>query len=250
MPESSDNPMDLLNAAVTSKAAITVVNCDRADKSITGQFVASAKPGEPGIIWARPAVKDIPITKGWASVQTRVSVRFTAKQINAGAEAVIVKQIRDYWLTDTIPISAFLLQEPSRVWVEQRETTRFQPRNDGGGIRAALARRTADGELKTIGPESQATLWDIGLGGAGFICPFNRSLLETAAKKPFDVTVHFSGRQAVLPGMCTFVRAQGNLLRIGIKFDSSAATSASIILLNQVIAEMEKRTAQWERRSA
>lgn len=250
MPGPSDNPMDLLNAAVVAKAAVTVVNLDRPDKSVSGQFVAPAKPPEPGMIWARPAVKDAEITKGWAAIQTHVSVRFAAKQISAGAEAIIVKQIRDYWLTETLPISAFLLQEPSRVWVEQRETTRYQLRNDGGGIRAALARRNRNPDSKTIGPESQATLWDIGLGGAGFICPFNRSLLESAANQPFDVTIQFAGRQAILPGVCTFVRAQAHLLRIGVKFDSSVADSASIVLLNQVIAELEKRTAQWERRSA
>jgi hypothetical protein len=241
--------MELLNAAVTAKAAITVVNSDRADKPVTGQFIALAKPEEPGMIWARPAVKDAEITSGWAKIQSHVSVRFAVKQISAGAEAIIVKQIRDYWLTDTLPISAILLQEPTRVWLEQRESSRFQPRNDGGGIRATLARRM-ESDTKVIGPEAHATLWDISLGGAGFICPFNRSLLETGAKRAFDVTVHFAGRQAVLPGLCTFVRAQGNLLRIGIKFDSSTAASASIVLLNQVIAELEKRTAQWERRSA
>jgi hypothetical protein len=248
MPQSSDNPIDLLNAAVAAKAAITIVASDRADKPITGQFVAPAKPGEPGVIWARPAVKEADITKGWAAIKAHVSIRFTANHINAGAEAVIVKQIRDYWLTETLPISAFLLQEPSRIWVEQREHNRYQLRNDGGGIRATLARCNRD--MKIISPEAQATLWDIGLGGAGFICGFNRSLLETANNERFEVTLHFAGRQAVLPGVCTFIRAQGNLLRIGIKFDSSTTNAGSILLLNQVVAELEKRTAQWERRSA
>ena len=56
MSESSDNPIELLNAAVGAKAAITIVATDRADKPVAGQFVAPAKPGEPGVIWATPAL--------------------------------------------------------------------------------------------------------------------------------------------------------------------------------------------------
>lgn len=251
MPESSDNPIELLNAAVAAKAAITVINPDRPGTSVGGQFVAHAKPGEPGVIWARPSVKDAEATKSWAAIQSRVSIRFTINQINAGAEACIVKQIRDYWLTDTLPITAFLLQEPSRIWLEQREHPRYQLRNDGGGIRATLARAIpARRDTKFIGPEAQATLWDISLGGAGFICPFNRALTQTPANEPFDVTLHYAGRQAILPGHCAYVRAQGNLVRIGVKFDAAAAASASMLLLSQVITELEKRSAQWERRSA
>lgn len=242
--------MDLLNAAVTAKAAIFVVKTDGSGQSISAQFVAHAKPADPGVIWARPAVKHADTSKSWAATQARVSVRFSVGQITAGAEAVIVKQIRDYWLTDTMPISAFLLQQPTKVWVDQREHTRYQLRNDGGGIRATLARGNREGAARLVGLEARATLWDIGLGGAGFICPFNRSLIETAPKGAFEVTIDFAGRRAVLPGVCAYARAQGNLLRIGIRFDPSIASPEAIVLLQQVIAELEKREAQWTRRSA
>jgi len=250
MADQSDNPMDLLNAAVTARAPISVVNTDGSGKCIQSQFVAHAKPTDPGMIWARPAMKDAETAKSWAAIQARVSVRYSVGQINAGAEAVIVKQIRDYWLTDTLPISAFLLQEPTKVWVDQREHKRYQLRNDGGGIRATLARTVRDRTSRSIGPEGRATLWDIGLGGAGFICPFNRSLLTTAPNQAFDVTIDFACRKAVLPGTCTYARANGNLLRVGIKFDESAASIEAMLLLKMVIAELEKRAAQWERRSA
>jgi hypothetical protein len=250
MAESSGNPMDLLNAAVTARAPISVVNTDRTGPSITAQFIAHAKPSDPGVIWARPAVKHAETSKGWASIKANVSVRYTVGQISAGAEAVVVKQIRDYWLTDTLAVSAFLLQELTKVWVEQREHARYQLRNDGGGIRATLARTDRDRTSRSIGPEAHATLWDIGLGGAGFICPFNRSLVQTAPNATFDVTLNFAGRMAVLPGICTYAQPKGNLVRIGVKFDPSAASLESIILLKQVIAEMEKRAAEWDRRSA
>jgi hypothetical protein len=286
MAESFDDPMDMLNAAVNAKAAVSVLNTDGSGQSISGQFVAHAKPTDPGMIWARPAVKHAPTSHCWASIKARVSVRYSVGQINAGAEAVIVKQIRDYWLTDTLPISAFLLQQPSKVWVDQREHQRYQLRNDGGGIRATLARtalehppRSIGPEVKAdvkgqpqaqtqsnakgviartdrvrtprlIGPEARASLWDIGMGGAGFICPFNRAFVQTAPNQPFDVTIEFAGRKATLPGICAYARANGNLLRIGIKFDHAVASPGAMLLLKQVIAELEKRTAQWERRSA
>ncbi len=41
MSESSDNPLDLLNAAVTAKAAIAVVATDGSGKSIKGFVSAS-----------------------------------------------------------------------------------------------------------------------------------------------------------------------------------------------------------------
>jgi hypothetical protein len=255
MADWSDNPMELLNAAVTAKAAVSVVNADGSGQSISAQFVAHAKPGDPGVIWATPNVKHAATAKSWAAIKARVSVRYSVGQINAGAEAVIIKAIRDYWLTETLPISAFLLQEPTKVWVDQREHTRYQLRNDGGGIRVTLARTDREGtegerKSKVIGPEARAALWDLGLGGAGFICPFNRSLVETAANEAFEVTINFAGRKAVLPGVCTYARAKGNLLRIGIKFEPANAPLEAMILLNQVIAELEKRAAQWERRSA
>ena len=46
MADSSDNPMDLLNEAVTAKAAIAVVNTDGSGRSISGQFVVQS--GVPG----------------------------------------------------------------------------------------------------------------------------------------------------------------------------------------------------------
>jgi hypothetical protein len=250
MADQSDNPMDLLNEAVTGRAAISVVNTDGSGQSISAQFIAQAKPADPGVIWARPAVKHAPTSGCWATVKARVSVRFAVGQVNAGAEAVIVKQIRDYWLTDTLPVTAFLLQEPTKVWVDQREHPRYQLRNDGGGIRATLARTDRDRTSRVIGPEARATLWDLGLGGAGFICPFNRSFVQTAPNQAFEVTIEFAGKKAVLPGVCAYARATGNLLRIGIKFDPSIASVSAMILLNQVIAELEKRAAQWERKSA
>lgn len=250
MAESSDNPMDLLNAAVTAKAAISVVNTDRSGEPISAQFVAFAKPEDGGAIWARPAVKQIALAKSWATLQARVSVRFSVGQISAGAEAVIAKQICDYWLTEKLPISAFLLQQPSKVWVEQREFPRYQLRNDGGGIRATLARAGLESAARSTAPESRATLWDLGLGGAGFICPFSRSILQTAANAAFEVTLDYAGKRAILPGTCTFACPRGNLLRIGIQFNPSAATAEATALLAQVIAELEKRAAQWERRSA
>jgi len=255
MAESSDNPMELLNAAVTAKAAITVVNTDGSGQSISAQFVAHAKPADPGVIWGTPAVKHAATAKSWAALKARVSVRYSVGQINAGAEAVIIKAIRDYWLTDTLAISAFLLEQPTKVWIDQREHSRYQLRNDGGGIRATLARTEREGtkrerKSKVIGPEARASLWDLGLGGAGFICPFNRSLVETAPNEAFEVTINFAGRKAVLPGVCTYARANGNLLRIGITFDPTIAPLEAMILLNQVVAELEKRASQWERRSA
>ena len=54
----------------------------------------------------------------------------------------------------------------------------------------------------------------------------------------------------MLPGICAYARANGNLLRIGIKFEPSIASVQAMILLNQVVAELEKRAAQWERKSA
>jgi hypothetical protein len=250
MAESSDNAMELLNAAVTAKAAISVVNTDGSGQAISAQFVAHAKPEDPGIIWARPAVKHTETAKCWAAIKARVSVRYTVGQINAGAEAVIVKQIRDYWLSDTLAISAFLLQAPTKVWVEQREHTRYQLRNDGGGIRAALARADRDRNSRVLGPEARASLWDLGMGGAGFICPFNRVLLQTAPNAAFEVAIDFVGRKAILPGVCAYARANGNLLRLGIKFDLAGAAPDAVVVLKQVIAELEKRAAQWERRSA
>lgn len=250
MAQPTDNALELLNAAVAAKAAISVVNTDGSGRFIDAQFIAHAKPGDPGVIWATPAVKHADTARSWAVIHALVSVRYTVGQIDAGAEAVIVKAIRDYWLTDTLPISAFLLQEPGKVWVEQREQPRYQLRNDGGGIRATLARSNRDRASRLIGPESRATLWDLGLCGAGFICPFNRSLVETATNAAFDVTIDFTGRKAVLPGICAYARPKGNLLRIGITFEPSLASPEAMVLLQEVIAELEKRAAQWERRSA
>jgi hypothetical protein len=250
MADQSDNPMDLLNEAVIARAPISVVNTDGSGQCISAQFIAHAKPTDPGFIWARAAVKHAPTAGCWASVKARVSVRFSVGQVNAGAEAVIIKQIRDYWLTDMLPISAFLLQEPTKVWVDQREHPRYQLRNDGGGIRATLARTDRDRSSRVFGPEARATLWDLGLGGAGFICPFNRSLVQTAPKAAFEVNIEFAGKKAILPGICAYARANGNLLRIGIKFEPSIASVQAMILLNQVVAELEKRAAQWERKSA
>ncbi len=215
MSDQSDNPMDLLNAAVTAKAAISVVKTDGSGQSISAQFVAHAKPTDPGVIWAQPAVKHAESSKSWAAVKAHVSVRFSVGQITAGAEAVIVKQIRDYWLTDTLPISAFLLQQPTKVWVDQREHTRYQLRNDGGGIRATLARTNRDRKSRVLGPEAQGSLWDIGLGGAGFICQFNRSLIETAPKEAFEVAIEFAGRKGILPGICAYARAKETLCGSG-----------------------------------
>jgi hypothetical protein len=250
MPESSDNPMEALNAAVAWKAPITVVRTDGSGETVTGQFVALAKPTEPGAIWARPAVKYAATTKLWAARQACVSVRFAVGLVRAGVEAVIEKQIRDYWLTDRLPISAFLLQRPTKIWVEQREHARYQLRNDGGGIRATLARTDRDRKARLTGPENRAALWDIGKGGAGFICPFNRALIQTAPNACFEVAIDVKGQRAVLPGVCAYARATGNLVRIGIKFDLALATPEANLLLQQLIIELEKREGEWKLRSA
>ncbi len=182
-------------------------------------------------------------------------MRFNVAGGGAGCETSVVKHVLDYWLNDRVAIAALLLAEPTKIWLEQRSSPRYQLRNDGGGLRARLSRRmppaVPDGpppRRPAPGPESRATLWDIGLGGTAFICPFGRpQSLEGAL---YEVTLQFAGKQAVFPVRMAYVRTKGNLLRIGVEFDHAAATPEANQFLKSIIADLEERQTRWERRSA
>ena len=289
MSSPDPDPNALLDQAVSEKLAVSMLAADASvPRPVEARFVARAAEGEAGAIWVQPSPRDAVLVKQWATSKSRVSVRYTVHGIGAGMQTQVVKLIRDYWLTETVAISALLLAAPTKVWVEQRDSPRYQLRNDGGGIRAKLSRRavrppvgppqqtapaaqqTAPAAQQTApaaqpttpapplprtgpraqipsavqsklpaqtgpprpagqaapvapvapvapaaparqgpGVESRATLWDLGLGGVGFICPFSRSLLETRPGEPFDVTIEFAGKRWVMPTRLAFARARG-----------------------------------------
>ncbi len=91
---------------------------------------------------------------------------------------------------------------------------------------------------------------DIGGGGAGFLCPFSRSLLATPRGEPFNVAVQFGPRHFTLPGKLSYARLQGSHVRIGVEFDRDRLAShdpATLALLNDLIAELQQREERWER---
>ena len=256
MQPTAPNPAAVLEKAIADKLAVSIIATDGSEpRPVAAQFIGPGRPGDPGAMWLQPASRSVPAVKAWSAAHTRVSVRFNAGGTGAGCETTVVKHILDYWLTERLAISSMLHGRADQDLARAAQLPRYQLRNDGGGIRAKLSRRrppTPPGSplasFPTPGLESRATLWDIGLGGVGFICPFGRpQSLEGAL---YEVTLQFGGKQAVYPVRMAHVRTQGNLLRVGVEVAHAAASPEANQFLKAVIADLEQRAARWERRSA
>jgi hypothetical protein len=250
------DPAEALSKAIAGKMPVTVVTTDGSESCLVeGQFIGPARPGDPGAFWVQPAPRAANAVKAWAAARTGVSVRFNVAGTGAGCETIVLKHITDYPLTDRLTVTALLLTEPTKLWLERRGAPRHQLQNDGGAVRAKLTRRAPTtlpgarpGPRLEPGAESRATIWDLGLGGAGFNLPLGRP--QTLEGAPFEVTLQFASKQAVFPARIAYVRAQSGFLRVGMAFDHAAATPEANQLLKSIVSGLEQRTARSERRVA
>jgi len=128
-----------------------------------------------------------------------------------------------------------LLRAPEKLHTFDR---RQEPRvlvPDGLKLHIRLFRRPARGEAREI----LAKAWDLGGYGAGFVHPYDRSLLAMKVGEPVRTTIFFRGQTIALDGTLRWVRPNAaRLLWLGVRFD--AAEPAALAAVREIVEELAK----------
>jgi hypothetical protein len=72
--------------------------------------------------------------------------------------------------------------------------------------------------------EIRVKLWNVSLGGAGFVTPLNALLTALPVGEPLQVTLQHEGNRIQIPGKLASHRTvSGNTLKFGVQFESDPA---------------------------
>lgn len=160
-----------------------------------------------------------------------VGVFFLSPDGPAAFTSVIIGQNSDASSQDPI----LLLRAPERLHTFDRRKEQRVLVPDSLKLHIRLFRCPPRGEKREI----LAKAWDLGPGGAGFVHPYDRSLLSMKVGDPVRTTIFFRGQTLVLDGSLRWVRPNSaRLLWLGVRFD--AADPSALAAVREVVEELAK----------
>jgi len=152
-------------------------------------------------------------------------------------ETVMLVRDKHYWLNERVAFEALLIELPQDVTMpELRGCRRYRVGDTKGGVYGKIFRRES-GQAKEI----QATLWDISVGGASFVCPLDKGLQTIQRSELLVVVIHFRGQKIMLPAKLAHTRSlSSKTLRLGLQFEFTNSSSATHQLeLNKACLQLD-----------
>ena len=182
-------------------------------------------------VWVQPLDGTGPDLEALIASSSPVGIFFLSPDGPAAFTSAIVGQKCD----EAGQEAALLLRAPQRVHTFDRRKQQRVLVPDTLKLHIRLFRRLRHGENLEI----LAKAWDLGPGGAGFVHPYDRSLLAMKIGEPVRTTIFFRGQTIVLDGSLRWVRPNSaRLLWLGVRFD--AAEPAALAAVREIVEELAK----------
>lgn len=238
------NQQELLRRAVGEKlsASIAFASANK-PRQCNLRFLKLSPDPTPGI-WAQPmdekrSEMDFPISSG-----ADVEVSYTHGHQRWRFHTRILKRDRHFWLTDTVCVEALLLKWPAALEDGERRAHVRYLIGDDSRVLAQLVRSSqwapnADREVRV-------KLWNLSLGGAGFVTPLNTTLMALPPGEPFNVIITHDGKRLEVPARLVSNRVpSGNTLKFGVQFNSetNAWPAGALEGLNSLLSDFARREA-------
>ena len=224
---------DVLERMVRERREATVSITDRPGAVWQVRFVALASD-EAGV-WAQP------VQSHWSEINfaiaggLQVDVSVSLDRVRHTFRTTIARRDQQLWVNEKFTVDAFLLRAPREIRVEERRTAPRYMVPDGGTIFAQLTRPT-DAHASV-----EARPWDLSASGAGFVCPYDASLLRMQPGDSLDVLIHYRGRNINTPAEVCFSRAlSGRVLKLGVRFKTSGMDEASAANLRELLDDLTR----------
>ncbi len=234
---------EILEQAIQEKLQAQLSVPGGAEREWKLRLLAKAEGNDEGI-WVQALDEKKGDLNGLISRGAEVEVAFTRGSQRSRFRTVVQKRNRHYWVTDSVLLEALLLKWPREMLPGERRTHVRYPVADDGRVLAELFR------VSQWAPPSErqirVKLWNVSLGGAGFVTPLSTSLLAIPPGEPMRVVVQHEGRRFEIPAKLVANRTtSGNTLKFGVEFDKAQETWGTDAGkgLRELIAALERREA-------
>jgi hypothetical protein len=232
-------PRDIVEQAIRRKAGVRLtVSVCTIEHLYEARLIGPSAPPEPQGVWAQLTKGEPAILETIIRSQAPMHGSVYLDGVGIGFDTRLLMRNKHYWIEDRLMIDGLLL-EPVRdiEIIQNRQEQRFAVR-DSGGISATLFRINAGGAAAAM----TAKLWDLGAGGASFICPVHRKLLAIGPEERFLAQFNFRGATIQREGKLVYQRTlAGKAIRLGIEFDPSAPCNSENATEMEQLMELLER---------
>ena len=186
-------------------------------------------------VWAQPADQDAKQIDELIASSSAVGIFFLSPAGPAAFTTQILRRGTYSGPQTEVATAGLLLRAPDRLHTFERRADRRVLVPDTVKLHVRLVRRSRRGG----GREIQAKVWDIGRFGAGFVHPYDRSLLEMKLGEPLRTTIFFRGQTIELDGSLRWVKPNSaRLLWLGVSFDKAEPSALAALAI--IVEELDK----------
>jgi len=224
---------ELLDRAVKERLEATLSLRDEPARRWGVKLLAQDDAG----VWAQPLDEK---RQGSSAIPAGAAahVAFLHDHTRLVFHTTVIGRDASYWLNGQVMIEALLLAGTDDVRVEERRANRRHVIHGGCDVAARLFRHAT--ETAADATELHASLWNLSLGGASFLHPFDRSLRAMLIGEPLTVLLRWGGREAELGARLLWTRTMSSgIIRLGVAFDQRSRDPAARAVLAAAVGELE-----------
>ncbi len=215
--------IETLSAAVAQKSPVTLApaNHKAAEKiACTMKFIAATPEG----IYLQSTAAQVDPLPRLLKDREPLLATFCSQDARHVFKTTLAARKLDFWLTESMAIEAWLIPTPAEVQqIDERRFPRYQLQ-DSGGIHGQVFESAYAPGMAALG----SNVWDIGLGGASFVCPVSGKFLS-AQNGVRLTTVLTTGAKKTILG-CKLIHARkmtSKTMRLGVSFDPAGSEGQS-----------------------
>jgi hypothetical protein len=234
---------EILERAIGEKLTAQLSVPGTAEREWKLRLLATGTGADEGI-WVQALDEKKADLNALISRGAEVEVAFTFGTQRSRFLTVVQKRNRHFWVTESMLLEALLLKWPREMLPGERRAHPRYPVADDGRILAELFR--ASQWAPAAERQIRVKLWNVSLGGAGFVTPLSTSLLSIPPGEPMRVVLQHEGRRFEIPAKLVANRTtSGNTLKFGVEFDKTVENWGTDAAkgLRELIAALERREA-------
>jgi len=234
---------DLLDRAIAGRLEGALAAVAEPGRTWVVKLLARASEADGGGVWVQPIDDKRRELDKLIAAATPVEVAWPADNSRAVCNTAVLRRNKHYWLNDEVMLEAVLLAAPVDVRNEERRASPRLPVPDGCNLRAQLFRQSTTVPTANW-LEIHAKLWNLSLGGACFMHPFEHALLAMKSGDPLKLVLHFRDKKTPLPARLVSVQSiSSRIVKLGVQFEQSGFDPTARAELETVLAELTRRDA-------
>ena len=238
---------DLLDRAIAERLEGALAAIAQPDRTWAVKLLARASEADGGGVWVQPLDDKRRELDKLIAAATPIELAWPVDHSRAVCNTAILRRNKHYWLNDQVMLEAVLLADPVDVRSQERRSAPRLSVPGGCNIWAQLFRQSKVTPSSTW-LEIRAELWNLSIGGACFMHPFDHSLLAMKSADPVKVVLHFRDRKTPLPArLCSVRNSSGRIVKIGVQFEQAALDPAARAELEGALAELTRRDSLRQR---